>query len=498
MQSILSQPDYSPTASAFVAVPKQLLINGEWQDSSEDNRLKVYDPSTSTQICSIVDASAADIDRAVMAARTAFDDGRWSGLPPYQRQVTIQRLADLIEANAQELAELEAIDNGKSVVIAGQMDVPGAIAQLRYMAGWATRLNGESLDPMLAPSGAFHGYTRREPIGVAALIVPWNFPLFFAALKLAPALAAGCTTVLKPAEQTSLTTLRLGELVLEAGFPAGVVNIVTGAGETAGEALVNHPDVDKVAFTGSTAVGKRIARSAADTLKRVTLELGGKSPVIVMPDMDLDRVIGGVATGIYFNSGQVCTAGSRVYAHRDIFDQLVDGLAGAARSLRLGPSLAPDTQMGPLISDQQRNTVMRHIEGAARDGAAIVTGGEQSDSGYYVAPTVITDVTPSMRIMREEVFGPVVCVSRYDDLDDAVKQANDTSYGLAASIWTRDLNAMHRLAKAIKAGTVWGNCHNVIDPAVPFGGYKESGVGREHGWEGVAAYTEVKSVLIAQ
>ena len=498
MSPIQSQLQYSAAATAFLGSAKQLLIDGEWQASSESRRIEVYDPSTGGEIGSITDASVADVDRAVSAARVAFDDGRWSGMSPYQRQMTIMRLADLIEANAVELAELEAIDNGKPVAVTAQMDVPGAVAQLRYMAGWAPRLNGESIDPLLAPSGAFHGYTRREPIGVAALIVPWNFPLFFAALKLAPALAAGCTTVLKPAEQTSLTTLRLGELVQEAGFPAGVVNIVTGSGSTAGEALVCHPGVDKVAFTGSTEVGKKIARSAADTVKRVTLELGGKSPVVVMPDVDLNAAIQGVASGIFFNSGQVCTAGSRVFAHRTIFDRLVEGLAEAAGGLRLGPSLAADTQVGPLVSARQQESVMRHLESASSDGASIVTGGEQpADQGYYVTPAVITDVTPDMRIMRDEIFGPVVCVSRYDDEDEAVRHANDTSYGLAASIWTRDLSAMHRMSRSIKAGTIWGNCHNAIDPAVPFGGYKESGVGREQGLDGVLAYTETKSVLVA-
>tara|TARA_R110000868_G_scaffold372768_2_gene636594 strand:+ start:2645 stop:4135 length:1491 start_codon:yes stop_codon:yes gene_type:complete len=495
---MIAQPNYSAAAASFIAAPKRLLIDGEWQSSSGDKSIPVYDPSNGEEIGSVVDASIADVDRAVLAARRAFDDRRWSGLPPYEREMTIRKLADLIEANASEFAELEAIDNGKSVAAAAQMDVPGAIAQLRYMAGWATRMEGDSVEPMLAPSGAFHGYTRREPVGVVALIVPWNFPLFFAALKLAPALAAGCTTVLKPAEQTSLTTLRFADLVLQAGFPAGVINIVTGAGSTAGEALVRHPGIDKISFTGSTQVGKGIARIAADTLTRITLELGGKSPMVVMPDVDIAATIQGVASGIYFNAGQICTAGSRVYAHRDVFDQLVDGVAAAATGLRLGPSLAPDTQMGPLVSARQRETVLAHIESASAEGASLVVGRDQpGGDGYYVAPAVIADVSPEMRVMREEIFGPVVCVSRFDDLDAVVKSANDTRYGLAASIWTRDVSAMHKLAGSIKAGTIWGNCHNAIDPAIPFGGYKESGLGREHGQDGPLAYTETKSVLIA-
>jgi phenylacetaldehyde dehydrogenase len=393
---------------------------------------------------------------------------------------------------------LEAIDNGKPASIAGAVDIPGAIGMLRYMAGWATKLGGETIDPMAAPPGSFHAYVRREPIGVAAQIVPWNFPLLMAALKIAPALAAGCTMVLKPAEQTSLTALRLADLVNEAGLPAGVLNVITGMGESVGDRLVRHPDVDKVAFTGSTEVGKIINKAATDGLKRVTLELGGKSPVIVLPDVDVDATAGGAAGAIFFNSGQICVAGSRLFAHRSIFDKLLEGVAAHARHWAPGPSLAPGTRMGPLVSTEQRDRVMGYIDAGRQAGASVLTGGDAPGSeGYYVNPTVLVDVDPEMKVVREEIFGPVLVAQRYDDLDEVAKAANDTVYGLGASIWTKDLSSMHKLAAKIKSGTVWGNCHSVIDPALPFGGYKQSGIGREQGRQGVEAYTELKTVIIA-
>jgi phenylacetaldehyde dehydrogenase len=497
MTPSFTQPAYSEAATKALARAPQLFIGGEWVASSHGKTLDVEDPSTGKVIAQIADASGQDVDRAVAAARAAFDDGRWSNLPPVKREAMLRRLADLIEANADELAELEAIDNGKPMSMARAVDVPGAVNQLRYIAGWATRIAGEQIAPSNAPEGTFFAYTRREPLGVAALIVPWNFPLLMAVQKVAPALATGCTLILKPAEQTSLTALKLADLVAEAGFPAGVFNLVTGLGETAGDRLVRHPDVDKISFTGSTEVGKIINRAATDTLKRVTLELGGKSPVIVMPDMDATSVSGAAASAIFFNSGQVCTAGSRVYAHRDVFDAVVEGMSQAAPGWAPRPSLDPKARMGPLVSAEQHERVLGYIAAGKRDGASVVTGGDApSGDGYFLNPTILTDVTPEMSVVREEIFGPVVVVQRFDDLDAVAREANATPYGLAASVWTRDLSAMHRMAAKLKAGTVWGNMHGSLDPALPFGGYKESGIGREMGYQGVEAYLETKTVMI--
>jgi len=491
------QREYSPAAKRALARKPALFINNEWVSSTHGATLVVEDPSTGREVGRIVDASDADVDRAVAAARAAFDDGRWSDLPPKVRERTILKLADLIEAHAAEFAELEAIDNGKPVGFATIVDVPGAVDHLRYMAGWASKLGGEVLDPLALPRGKVFSYVSRQPVGVAVQIIPWNFPLLMATLKISPALAAGCTLVLKPAEQTSVTALRMADLVAEAGFPPGVINVVTGNGHTAGDRLVKHPDVDKVAFTGSTEVGKIINRNATETLKRVTLELGGKSPVIVMPDVNVDEVAPAAAGGVFFNSGQICVAGSRLFAHRSIFDRMVEGVAKASAFWRPRPSLDPEGHMGPLVSKEQMDRVMGYIEKGKRDGASVAVGGNAAAAkGYYVNPTVLVDVKPSMSIVREEIFGPVLVAQRFDTLDEVAKAANDTSYGLAASIWTKDVSAMHRLAAKIKAGTVWGNCHAVIDPALPFGGFKQSGIGREQGREGIEAYTEIKTVII--
>ena len=496
--SVLQQRDYSPAAKQFLARAPRIFINNEWVTSSHDATIPVEDPSSGREICRIVDASDADVNRAVAAARAAFDDGRWSGLAPIVRDRMINRLADLIEANADEFAELEAIDNGKPKSMAAAVDIPGAISQLRFMAGWASKVSGETTQPYTMPHGAVFSYTVKEPVGVCAQIVPWNFPLLMACLKIAPALAAGCTVVLKPAEQTSLTVLRLADLVAEAGIPAGVINIITGNGHTAGDRMVKHPDVDKVAFTGSTEIGKLINRNATDTLKRVTLELGGKSPVVVMPDVDVAEAAPGAAGAIFFNAGQVCVAGSRLYAHRSIFDQVLEGVAATAPFWAPRPSLDPDAHMGALVSKEQHDRVLGYIEAGKRDGASVAMGGDapSSDGGYFVNPTVLVDVNPQMSVVREEIFGPVVVAQRFDDLDEVAKAANDTCFGLGAGIWTKDVATMHKLAAKIKAGTVWGNCHAVIDAALPFGGYKESGLGREQGRAGIEAYLETKTVII--
>ncbi|WP_126173035.1 aldehyde dehydrogenase family protein [Altericroceibacterium xinjiangense] len=493
-----TQREYSQAAKDFLARKPQLFINNEWVDSSHGQTIDVEDPSNGKVIGQIVDASDKDVDRAVAAARAAFDDNRWYGLAPMERERIILRIADLVEQNADLLAELEAIDNGKPKGMAMVADIPGAISHLRFMAGWAGKTGGQTLHPYTRPTGSIFGYTSKEPVGVCAQIVPWNFPLLMACLKIAPAIAAGCTTVLKPAEQTSLTTLKLADLIAEAGVPAGVVNIITGNGHTAGDRMVKHPDVDKIAFTGSTEIGKIINKNATDTMKRVTLELGGKSPVVVMPDVNVEEVAPGVASGIFFNSGQVCVAGSRLYAHRDVFDDVLEGMSKTASFWAPRASLDPEGHMGPLVSKEQHDRVMGYIEAGKRDGASVVMGGDAptSDGGYYVSPTILADVNPQMSVVREEIFGPVVVAQRFDDLDEVAKSANDTCFGLAAGIWTRDVAAMHKLAAKLKAGTVWGNCHAMIDVALPFGGFKESGLGREQGLHGLDAYQETKTVII--
>jgi phenylacetaldehyde dehydrogenase len=497
--AIAAQPTPSDSVGQFLRKPARLLIGGQWVDSSSSVRIPVIDPATGAEVAQVPDADRADVDRAVAAAREAFEKGPWATMTPSKREALIWRLADLIAKNADELAELESIDNGKTKQMASIVDVPGARNYFRYMAGWATKIEGSTIDISVPPpeGGRIHAFTRREPVGVVAQIIPWNFPLVMAAWKLGPALAAGCTCILKPAEQTPLSALRLGELILEAGFPPGVVNILTGYGETVGAALVTHPGVDKIAFTGSTLVGKLINKAATDSLKRVSLELGGKSPVIVLPDADVDTAIGGAAGAIFFNAGQVCAAGSRLYVHRKIFDRVVEGVGGAAAGIRLGPGLDPATQMGPLVSREQQERVMAYIESGRAEGASIVAGGDApSHPGYYVKPTVMADVKGSMRVVQEEIFGPVLVAQRFDDLDEVAALANDTPYGLSASVWSNDLTAVHRLVPKLRAGTVWVNTHGPVDANMPFGGFKQSGIGREHGRVGIEMYTELKSVCM--
>ena len=484
----------APTRS-FLARSHGLLIGGNWLVASGGEPIGVINPADGKAISAIGEASLADVDKAVEAARKAFDTGPWPTLKPGERSRAIMRLAEAMERHAEELAQLETLDNGKPILFA-RGDVFASIGAFRYYAGWADKIHGATHNVNLP--GDFHVYTLKEPVGVVAQIVPWNYPLVMAAMKLGPALATGCTVVLKPAEDTSLSALRLGEIILEAGLPEGVVNIVTGLGRTVGAALAAHQGIDKIAFTGSTATGKAIAQAAAAGLKKVSLELGGKSPNIIMADANLDAAIPASAMGIFYNSGQTCTAPSRMYVHKSVADKVIAGIAAVGRSLNIAPGLDEESTLGPLVSLRQFDRVSAYIAAGVAEGGVIASGGKRhGDAGYFLEPTIIAQTHNDMQVVREEIFGPVLVVQTFSEPEEALSLANDNDYGLAAVIWTENVGQAHRMAKAVKSGVVGINTAMGADWDVPIGGMKQSGIGRENGRDGLELYLQTKSVFTA-
>lgn len=493
----MSNFDFSqlkPKVQEFLSTEIPLYINGHYETSSSNSTFEVIDPSTESVIAQVTEAELADVDKAVNAAREAFDNGLWTKMEAHTRANILYDFTRLLKENREELAQLESIDSGKAYETALSDDIDGTIQQFEYYAGFATKISGKTtqISPELV------SYTLHEPIGVAGQIIPWNFPLLMAAWKLGAALAVGCTVVIKPATETPLSLLYAASLFKEAGFPDGVVNVIPGKGSTIGNAIVQHKDIDKIAFTGSTEVGKSVMKGAADQIKNVTLELGGKSPAIILKDADLSEAIEGAFTGTMYNHGQNCSACTRIYVHRDIYDDVIAGLKTCAANVKLGPSMDANTTMGPLISKKQQQRVLDYIQKGKDEGATLIAGGSAAfDQGYFVEPTIFGDVTDDMTICKEEIFGPVMSVLVFDDIDEVIARANDSDYGLASSVWTQNIKHGHYISNKLQAGTVWINTVGLEIETMPFGGYKQSGIGREMGGEyGMQSYTEVKSVML--